>query len=537
MSESKELRERFPADGGIPEEWRPVADDVGRTLLIDGKLTRWDGEVQEIRSAVCVRKGDQPLEGTGLGPAALASAEVGREAVLAASRAWAGGRGDWTRASVETRIGCVLDFVRRARPLREPVARALMWEVGKPWPDCLVEFDRTMEYIEQTVETLQQLERDNAPLVPAGRFVARVRRAPLGVALCLGPYNYAVNEVFTTVIPALIMGNPVVMKTPRYGVRANALLAPALAESFPPGVVNLITGSGPTIIGPIMQSGLVDVLALIGSARTAAVLLGQHPRPYRLRTILGMGAKNPAIVLKDADLDLAAAEIVSGALNFNGQRCTALKHVLVARTVADALVGRLADRISRLRVGMPWEEGVTITPMPDPEHPAFLAGLVEDAVQKGARVVNPGGGDWAGTLYRPALVHPVPEGARLFTKEQFGPVVPVSVIEDADHALRIVEQSAVGQQASIFGRDTASVARLVDHLANLVCRVNLNTQCRRGPDVYPFTGRKDSAVGTLSVYDALRTFSIRSMVAAAKGDEGFLEGVGAASSFLAPPQA
>ena len=286
----------------------------------------------------------------------------------------------------------MLDFVRRARPLREPVARALMWEVGKPWPDCLKEFDRTIEYIEATAEALRQIEKDAAAPVPAGGFVARIRRAPLGVALCLGPYNYAVNEVFTTVIPALVMGNPVVMKTPRYGVLANALLVPALQESFPKGVVNMVTGQGPTVVGPMMESGLVDVLALIGSARTASVLLKQHPHPYRLRTLLGMGAKNPAIVLQDADLDAAAAEIVSGALNFNGQRCTALKHVLVERKVADALVERLADHVARLKLGMPWEEKVTITPLPDPEKPAHLAELVEDALAKGARVREPGRG-------------------------------------------------------------------------------------------------------------------------------------------------
>ena len=172
------------------------------------------------------------------------------------------------------------------------------------------------------------------------------------------------NEVFTTVIPALVMGNPVVMKTPRYGVLANALLVPALQESFPKGAINMVTGQGPTVVGPMMESGLVDVLALIGSARTASVLLKQHPHPYRLRTLLGMGAKNPAIVLQDADLDAAAAEIVSGALNFNGQRCTALKHVLVERKVADALVERLADHVARLKLGMPWEDKVTITPLP-----------------------------------------------------------------------------------------------------------------------------------------------------------------------------
>ena len=259
----------------------------------------------------------------------------------------------------------------------------------------------------------------------------------------------------------------------------------------------------------------------------------QHPHPYRLRTLLGMGAKNPAIVLQDADLDAAAAEIVSGALNFNGQRCTALKHVLVERKVADALVERLADHVARLQLGMPWEDKVTITPLPDPHKPAHLAKLVEDSVAKGARVVNPGGGEWAGTLFRPALVYPVPETAELYTAEQFGPILPVSVIDSPEQAIGAVERSDVGQQVSIFGRDAATIGRMVDHLANLVCRVNVNTQCRRGPDVYPFAGRKDSAVGTLSVTDALRVFSIRSMVAATDAERPLFEALASHSVFLA----
>jgi acyl-CoA reductase-like NAD-dependent aldehyde dehydrogenase len=100
----------------------------------------------------------------------------------------------------------------------------------------------------------------------------------------------------------------------------------------------------------------------------------------------------------------------------------------------------------------------------------------------------------------------------------------------------VVAAADVGQQASVFGRDPETLGRLVDHLANLVCRVNLNTQCRRGPDVLPFTGRKDSAVGTLSVYDALRTFSIRSVVAAPQKAEGVLTELGSRSRFLAQPR-
>jgi glyceraldehyde-3-phosphate dehydrogenase (NADP+) len=250
-----------------------------------------------------------------------------------------------------------------------------------------------------------------------------------------------------------------------------------------------------------------------------------------------MGAKNPAIVLADADLEAAAAEIVSGALTFNGQRCTAIKHVLVERKVADALVERLADRVLRLKVGMPWDEGVVVTPLPDPDKPAHLASLVADAVERGARVVNPAGGEWAGTLFRPALVYPVPEGAKLFHVEQFGPVLPVSIVDGPEEAVAVVERSDVGQQASIFGRDPAVIGPLVDHLTNLVCRVNLNTQCRRGPDLYPFTGRKESAVGTLSVTDALRVFSIRSMVALPQKEQGLLGELEKRSVFLGPPPA
>jgi acyl-CoA reductase-like NAD-dependent aldehyde dehydrogenase len=126
---------------------------------------------------------------------------------------------------------------------------------------------------------------------------------------------------------------------------------------------------------------------------------------------------------------------------------------------------------------------------------------------------------------------------RLYHEEQFGPVVPVSVFDSPEEALDAVDRAEVGQQASLFGRDRVVIGRMVDHLANLVCRINLDTQCRRGPDVFPFAGRKDSAVGTLSVYDALRTFSIRSLVAVTEKERALLDDLQRTSRFLAPPPA
>ncbi len=527
------LAQLFPESlSAVPEAFRPVVDGTGLTLLIDGRTVSWDGPSQATKSAVCIRSEAGTLTQVDIGPQALASATEGRAAVDAAFRAWKGGRGDWPRSSVSERAGAVRLFAQKAKTVRERVAKALMWEVGKPYADCLTEFDRTFAYIEETAVALLELDRRASSPSVTGGFSARIKRAPLGVSLCMGPYNYALNEVFTLVIPAVIMGNPVIIKTPRYGVLANALLVPALLESFPPGVVNLVTGSGPAVVGPMMESGKVDVLAFIGSHKTASILLRQHPKPYRLRTVLGMGAKNPAIVLADADLDSAAREIVSGALTFNGQRCTALKHILVDETVAEPLLERLSDLISGLLTGMPWQEKVVVTPLPDPEHPGYLAGLVRDAVSKGARVVNQGGGEVSGTLFRPALVYPVTRECLLFNVEQFGPIVPVTPFKDPFEAVDIVDQSDFGQQVAIFGHDKNIVGPLVDHFSNLVCRVNLNTQCRRGPDSYPFTGRKDSAAGTLSIEDALRVFSIRSLVAVPEKEKGFLADLAPVSKFL-----
>ena len=148
-----------------------------------------------------------------------------------------------------------------------------------------------------------------------------------------------------------------------------------------------------------------------------------------------------------------------------------------------------------------------------------MTAAIDDAKAKGARVVNEGGGVFCQTLFYPAVVYPVQEGMKLYREEQFGPIIPVMPFDDVETALQYVITSDHGQQVSIFGTDPAQIGALVDPLVNQVCRVNLNCQCQRGPDVFPFAGRKDSAEGTLSVTDALRSFSIRSMVAAKQTDD------------------
>jgi glyceraldehyde-3-phosphate dehydrogenase (NADP+) len=322
------------------------------------------------------------------------------------------------------------------------------------------------------------------------------------------------NETFATLIPALIMGNSVIIKPPKHGVLLYGCLLEAFRDAFPQGVVNTVYGKGREVLPPLMSSGKIDVLAFIGTSNAANQLKKQHPKLHRLRSVLGLEAKNAGIILADADIDLAIRECVLGCLSFNGQRCTALKILFVHSKVVDSFLAGFTKAIGRLKFGMPWEEDVFITPLPEPNKPGYLAELVEDAVGLGAKVVNEQGGAVNETFFYPALLFPVNDRMKVYHEEQFGPVIPVLSFDDIEEPIQYVIGSPYGQQLSIFGTDPRAIAHLIDPLVNQVCRVNINSQCQRGPDTFPFTGRKDSAEGTLSVSDALRVFSIRTLVAA-----------------------
>lgn len=517
MTISEKIATLFPAPEDIPPQHRLTDPLELRTYLMGGELRQWEGATQEVLSPVCVRTPAGP-ERVRIGSFPLMGETDALAALDAAVAAYDNGRGEWPTMTVANRIGHVQRFAARMKERRTEVVRLLMWEIGKTEKDAGKEFDRTITYMADTIDALKDLDRVSSRFVIHEGIIGQIRRAPLGVALCMGPYNYPLNETFTTLIPALIMGNTVLLKPPRHGVLLFAPLLEAFRDSFPPGVVNTLFGAGRTVTPPLMASGKVDVLAFIGTSPAANALHKGHPKPHRLRTVLGLEAKNPAIVLHDADLNLAVEECIAGSLSFNGQRCTALKIIFVHESAVDQFLALFSQALAAVGCGMPWEPGTMITPLPEPGKTAYLSELLEDARRHGARVVNDGGGTAAGSFFYPAVVYPVTPAMRLYAEEQFGPIVPVVTFTDVNVPIRAIEESDYGQQVSIFGRDPQTLAGLMDHLVNQVSRVNINCQCQRGPDIFPFTGRKDSAVGTLSVSDALRSFSIRTLVAAKEID-------------------
>jgi glyceraldehyde-3-phosphate dehydrogenase (NADP+) len=521
MFEDRSLVSLFPTAAEVPEAARVRPAEHPPRLLIDGKIRTVASEDLQmpVYSRVAIREGDA-LEPVLLGHEPKVGAIEARDAIDASHRALAGGNGAWPTASQETRSAAIEKFAARLAAETETIARLLMWEIGKPIASARAEVTRSIEYIKDTLSEVKALGTSSIYTGVAGKTTHHAKdfMRPLGQVLCVAPFNYPINEFLTTIIPALLAGNVVIAKTPRFGQLANQHLMAAFAECFSPGVVALLPGDGRVVLPAVIShktndvfgnaKGTIDVLAFIGSEGAANAILGQHPTPSFVHKILGLGAKNAAVVLAGANVDEVAAKLAKGALGFNGQRCTAEKIIFApAGAEGDALVAALASRVAALPLGMPWDPRAAITPLPEPTKLQTMWSMIEDAVARGAKIANDRGGTGYFSIMRPAVIDRVQPGMRLYHEEQFGPIVPIVRYNTLAEVIDWHIRSPYGQQAGIHGPESAARTELVHALAPFVARINLDDVCQRGPDTFGFTAADKSGFGTLSIREALRSFS------------------------------
>jgi len=497
-------------------EARPMVD--GRKVLCDGKVTPWEGSVQEVFAPI-YEPGSTEKKVL-IGYQARFDEADSLKALDAATRSWNAGRGEWAQSTPAHRIAKIEELVAELKPLRDQIINVLMWEICKTKADATKEFDRTMEFIRDVIKTYKELCAASNVFVQEGGVLAQVKRGPIGVMLNLGPFNYPFNETYCTLIPAILMGNSVVMKLPNVGCLAHICTMEVYAKVFPPGGVNFISGAGRTTMPPIMKTGKVDIFAFIGGSTAADALLKQHPTPHRLNACLSLDAKNLCVVMGDVDVAATVKECITGTLSYNGQRCTALKLLFVHESIVDEFVKLFVDAVDAMKLALPWEAGVQLTPLPEPNKPKYLDELIDDALAKGAKVMNGLGRQQNGPFVRPTVVYPVKSDMRVWQEEQFGPLIPIAPFSTFEQCYSYLAESPFGQQAAVFTGDPEKCAPLLDTLAMSVGRVNINSQCQRGPDTLPFSGRKSSALGTLSVSAALKTVSMEYVVAAKDDKKG-----------------
>ncbi|WP_346742963.1 NADP-dependent glyceraldehyde-3-phosphate dehydrogenase [uncultured Streptococcus sp.] len=393
---------------------------------------------------------------------------------------------------------------------KEKIGTILAKEVAKGIKSAIGEVVRTAELIHYAAEeglriTSQAMEGGGFEAASKNKL-AVVRREPVGVVLAIAPFNYPVNLSGSKIAPALIAGNVVMFKPPTQGSISGLLLAKAFEEAgIPAGVFNTITGRGSEIGDYIIEHKEVNFINFTGSTpigERIGRLAGMRP------IMLELGGKDAALVLEDADLEHAAKQIVSGAFSYSGQRCTAIKRVIVLESVADKLVTLLQSEVAKLTVGDPFDNA-DITPVIDNASADFIWGLIEDAQEKGAQALTPIKRE--GNLLWPVLFDQVTKDMKVAWEEPFGPVLPIIRVANVEEAIAFANESEFGLQSSVFTNDFKKAFEIAEKLE--VGTVHINNKTQRGPDNFPFLGVKGSGAGVQGIkYSIEAMTNVKSIV-------------------------
>lgn len=389
---------------------------------------------------------------------------------------------------------------------KDEFADLLMREICKDKKSSLSEIVRTADFLKFTADTAKSLEGESIPSDSFPGFnrkkVSVVTREPLGVVLAISPFNYPVNLAASKIGPALMAGNTVVFKPATQGALSGLYLAKIFKDAgLPDGVLNTVTGKGSVIGDYCVTHPVVNFVNFTGSTEIGKRISKiTEMKPL----LMELGGKDAAIVLKDADLDLAVKNIVAGAYSYSGQRCTAVKRVLVENEIADVLVEKIKNEVEKLSVGSPLDkDDVVVVPLIDEKAADFVEELMEDAKAKGATLVT--GGQREGKLIYPALFDNVTKEMRLAWEEPFGPVLPIIRVSNMEEAIDIANESEYGLQSSVFTQDIEKAFYIGNRLE--VGTVQVNNKTERGPDHFPFLGVKSSGMGTQGIKYSIESMS------------------------------
>ena len=387
----------------------------------------------------------------------------------------------------------------------DELSALLMKEIAKDEKSARSEVTRTADFIRFTTDIAKSMQGET---IQSDRFpgfgqdkVSMVTRVPLGVVLAISPFNYPVNLAASKIAPALVGGNTVVFKPATQGALSGVYLAKLFYEAgIPEGVLTVITGKGSEIGDYVVTHEGIDFINFTGSTE-----VGKHISEITsmVPVMMELGGKDAAIVLKDADLDLAAKNIVAGGYSYSGQRCTAVKRILADETIADTLVEKMKVLIEQLKSGNPSEKDVTIVPLINEKAADFVWELIEDALNKGATIVT--GGKRSGNLITATLFDNVTTDMRIAWEEPFGPVLPVIRVKTVKEAIEIANQSNYGLQSAVFTQNINDAFSIANQLE--VGTVQINNKTERGPDHFPFLGVKSSGLGTQGIRYSIETMT------------------------------
>ena len=415
-----------------------------------------------------------------------------REAIAAAKAAFPGWRD--TPAPVRGRV------LNRATALmesqKEELARLLTREEGKTLKDSLGEVQKSINILEFMTGEARRLGGETLPSELPRNFAYTVK-CPLGVVGAITPWNFPISIPVWKLAPALVSGNTAVLKPAELTPLTAAAVVRIFEEAgLPPGVLNMVLGSGSEIGDEMVNHPDVRALSFTGSNAVGGALYAAGALKMK-KCQCEMGGKNPIVVLEDADLPLAVESAIFGAFGSAGQRCTATSRVIVEDSVADPFVQMLLDRTRMLKVGDGLAYGIDLGPVVDEKQLATVLGYIEIGKKEAKLLV--GGGQLKGQGYdrgyfvAPTVFDEVPWDSMIAQDEIFGPVLSIIRVPDFDEAMRVANSVQYGLSSSIYTNDATRVFDFIERIETGIVHVNSPTV--GGEAQLPFGGMKGAGVG------------------------------------------
>jgi methylmalonic acid semialdehyde dehydrogenase len=428
-----------------------------------------------------------------IGSVRQATREEATQAVDAAADAFRG----WRNTPAPARGKIVARAARLMEDHKEELAQILTREEGKTIAESRGELQRSINVADFCAGESRRMNGETIQSELPANFAYTIKQ-PLGVVACVTPWNFPVAIPVWKIAPALVAGNTVVFKpatlTPATGIRIVELFEEA---GIPPGVLNLIIGSGSEAGDAIINHPAVKAISFTGSNQVGIRLYEEASR-RGAKVQCEMGGKNPVVVMEDADMDLAVESTAQGAFGSSGQRCTATSRAVVVNDVADEFVERLANRATSMRIGAGSDPATEMGPSVDESQFKTVLSYIDIGRDDGAKLVC-GGSRATGTgldkgyFVNPTVFDHVTPDMRIAREEIFGPVLSVLRVKDFDEALQVANDCEYGLSSSIFTNDSVRVFRFVDEIETGMTHINSPTT--GGEAHIPFGGIKGTGIG------------------------------------------
>ena len=428
-----------------------------------------------------------------IGAVRQATREEARAAVESASNAFH----DWRRTPAPARGRIVAKAARLMEEAKEELAQILTREEGKTLSESRGELQRSINVADFCAGESRRMNGETILSELPANFAYTIKQ-PLGVVACVTPWNFPVAIPVWKIAPALVAGNTVVFKpatlTPGTAVRIVELFE---AAGIPPGVLNLILGSGSEAGDEIISHPAVKAVSFTGSNPVGIRMYEQVSR-RGAKCQCEMGGKNPVVILEDADMDLTVESTAQGAFGSSGQRCTATSRAIVEDRIADEFVERIAKRAQSMRIGDGMDPGTEMGPSVDDGQFQTVLDYLNIGREDGATLVcggerATGNGLDKGYFVRPTVFDHVTQDMRIAREEIFGPVLSVLRVKDFDEAMQVANDSEFGLSSSIFTNDAARIFRFVDEIETGMTHINSPTT--GGEAHIPFGGIKGTGIG------------------------------------------